>query len=107
MNKSDTPSHAISAQTLKEMLQGADKPVIVDVRSAEEFASGHVDGAVNIPHDQLAGRATELPKDAQIVTVCNYGGARSCGAADALRDMGFEKAAPLEGGTKGWPKDPE
>ena len=44
--------------------------VIVDLRSPDEFAAGHVEGAINIPLDALAERASELPQGAVIVTVC-------------------------------------
>ncbi len=83
-------------------LERAGRLVVVDVRSPEEFASGHVDGAVNIPVDALAARASELPRDAQIVTVCGKGGGRSDRAAEELRGRGFRSARPLCGGTIGW-----
>ena len=77
---------------------------IVDVRSPEEFAAGHVDGAVNIPLDALAARAPELPRDALVVTVCAKGGGRSVQAADQLRARGFTSARSLCGGTEAWLK---
>jgi rhodanese-related sulfurtransferase len=75
---------------------------IVDVRSPEEFAAGHVDGAVNIPLDALATRAAELPRDALVVTVCGKGGGRSAQAADQLRARGLTSARSLCGGTEAW-----
>jgi MFS family permease len=76
--------------------------LIVDVRSPEEFAAGHVDGAVNIPLDALDARASELPRDALVVTVCGKGGGRSVQAADQLRARGFTSARSLCGGTQAW-----
>ena len=76
--------------------------VVVDVRSPEEFAAGHVDGAINIPLDTLAERVSEIPKDARVVTVCGKGGGRSEGAAEQLRALGFRSARPLCGGTQRW-----
>lgn len=93
----------IEPDTVRAMAKSGTPLAIVDVRSPEEFAAGHVDGAVNIPIDQLAARAAaELPQGETVVTVCNQGGARSCGAAEQLRQLGFEKALPLRGGTRGW-----
>src|SRR5690606_35784461 len=66
--------------------------VVVDVRSPDEFAAGHVDGAINIPLDTLADSAAALPRDAAIVTVCGKGGGRSERAASALRALGFRSA---------------
>jgi rhodanese-related sulfurtransferase len=65
-----------------------DGAVIVDVRSAEEFASGHSQGAINIPLDQLQGRVSELDPDKTIIVCCLSGG-RSAGAAGVLKQAGF------------------
>jgi rhodanese-related sulfurtransferase len=91
---------------LHERLNGGERLVLVDVRSTEEFEADHIKGAVNIPVSELAARVSELPSDAAIVTVCNLGGARSCGAADQLQGLGDGNAFPLRGGTRGW-KDEE
>ncbi|MDP1830079.1 MAG: MFS transporter [Archangium sp.] len=76
--------------------------VIVDVRSPEEFSAGHVDGAINIPLDELPVRAATLPKQQLVVTVCGKGGGRSDRAAELLRAQGFSRARPLCGGTQAW-----
>src|SRR5262245_49370931 len=49
--------------------------VILDVRTPEEFAEGHVPGAINIPHDQLASRLIEIngDKDKDVVLYCRSG----------------------------------
>lgn len=95
----------IEPQQLRELVAQGNKVTIVDVRSAEEFAAGHVEGAINIPASQLANNAHRIPKDAQVVTVCNLGGPRSCNAAAQFKDMGYENAAPLQGGVVGWDGD--
>jgi rhodanese-related sulfurtransferase len=74
----------------------------VDVRSSEEYAAGHIEGARNIPLDALASRAAELPRDALVVTVCGKGGGRSDRAAQVLRDLGFTTVRTLCGGTQAW-----
>ncbi len=50
-------------------------PVVLDVRTAEEFGSGHVPGARNIPLDQLESRISELEsyRDAEVWTICQSG----------------------------------
>ena len=78
--------------------------LILDVRSAEEFASGHVQDAVNIPLDTIASHASGLPRDRLIVTVCGKGGGRSDRAAQELRTRGFTSVRSLCGGTDGWLK---
>src|SRR5690606_7052766 len=48
--------------------------IIIDVRSPDEYAEAHVDGALNIPLDALVDRAAELSTDALLVTACGKGG---------------------------------
>jgi rhodanese-related sulfurtransferase len=62
---------------------------LVDVRAPEEFASGHVPGAVNIPVQDLAQRMGEVgPKDGPVVVYCKSGN-RSGRAASLLKEAGF------------------
>jgi rhodanese-related sulfurtransferase/DNA-binding transcriptional ArsR family regulator len=56
---------------------------VLDVRPREEYAAGHIPGAVSIPLDELAGRLAELPDDGQIVAYCR--GAYCVLAHDAVR----------------------
>jgi phage shock protein E len=73
----------------------ADGAALIDVRTAGEFASGHLDGARNIPVDQLAARAGEIgPKDQPVVVYCRSG-ARSAAAASNLQQLGFVRVADL------------
>ncbi len=65
---------------------------VIDVRSPEEFDTGHLEGAINIPHDQIEGRLDELggtPKDV-LVLYCKSG-RRSQMAAEALFERGYKK----------------
>ena len=50
-----------------------EQPFLLDVRTPQEFASGHIPGAVNIPVDDLRSRLSELPRDRQIATYCQVG----------------------------------
>ena len=67
-------------------------PLYVDVRTAEEFASGHVAGALNIPHSAMQRRWKELEpyKDKQLIVYCRSG-RRSAIALEVLRGKGFSK----------------
>ena len=56
---------------------------VLDVRPAEEYAAGHIPGAVSIPLDELADRLAELPDDGQIIAYCR--GAYCVLAHDAVR----------------------
>lgn len=83
-------------------LRSATNVVIVDVRAPEEFAQGHIAGAINIPLDTLAHRLAELPREMSVVAVCGKGGGRSDRAAAQLRACGFASARSLCGGTLAW-----
>ncbi len=102
MTDSKLQQPLVDAEHLRTLTQGNHPLLVIDVRSAEEFAAGTVAGAINVPADQISARATEFPKNATIVAVCNHGGSRSCGAAEQLRSMGFEKAVALKGGVRGF-----
>jgi phage shock protein E len=70
----------------------ASKPVYVDVRTAEEYASGHVAGAIHIPYDEMPARWQELEsyRDSSLVLYCRSG-RRSGIAIDVLEEKGFKK----------------
>jgi rhodanese-related sulfurtransferase/DNA-binding transcriptional ArsR family regulator len=60
---------AIGFDELKSRLK-ADSVILLDVRPAEEYAAGHIAGAVSIPHDELEDRLREIPKDKEVVAYC-------------------------------------
>lgn len=72
---------------------------VVDVRSPEEYAAGHVPGAVNIPLDEVDSRRAELATT-PVHVICQSGG-RSMKASEALAARGVP-ALSVAGGTKGW-----
>ena len=80
-----------------------DGPLLLDARTPEEYQSGHVPGAVNIPHDQVATRLDELePYRTRGVVVYCRSGTRAGMAADALGNAGFTNLAHLDGDMAGW-----
>ncbi len=70
----------------------------IDVRSESEFAAGHVEGAVNIPHTEITARIAEVTtnKDARLYLYCRSG-RRSAFAADALTGLGFSDVVDVGG----------
>lgn len=76
----------------------------VDVREPDEWAEGHMPGAVHIPLGDLQARANELPTDGKIITVCRSG-ARSLTAVDILESTGRTDARSMAGGMVEWKKN--
>jgi rhodanese-related sulfurtransferase len=85
---------------------GAPGFVVLDARSRDEFARGHVPGAINIPYRRLDARTTAgLPKDRLIVTYCDGIGCNaSTKAALKLSELGFTVKEML-GGLEWWRRD--
>ena len=68
-----------------------DRPYLLDVRTAQEFAAGHIPEAVNIPVDDLRSRLGELPRDRRIAAYCQVG-QRGYLATRILLQKGFSVA---------------
>jgi len=91
----------ITAGSAAEQLGAPDPPLLLDVRTAREYGEAHIEGAVNVPLSQLAGRIGELPTDRAIVVYC-ASGYRSAIASSLLRREGLPRVANLVGGLGAW-----
>jgi apolipoprotein D and lipocalin family protein len=92
------------AELQARLAQTASRPVVLDVRRAEEFAAGHVEGALNVAHSAvMTSPATAVPasKDAEIVLYCGSG-RRASAAIEALRSAGYTNLKHLEGDYPAW-----
>jgi phage shock protein E len=69
---------------------GFAKDVVIDVRTAQEFQSGHVEGALNIPHDSIGQDITKakVNKDDHVILYCKSG-RRADLALGTLKGLGF------------------
>lgn len=94
----DTVSPAQVAQQIKDPKTA---PFVLDVRTPEEFAEGHVPGAKNIPVAEIAERAAEVPKDRPVVVYCRSG-ARVKRANAILRERGYANLVEMEGSMLAW-----
>lgn len=92
----------VTQDALIERQQRADADLVVlDVRSPEEFAAGHVPGAINIPYDRIGERLAEVPRDKDVILYCQSG--RRAGiAAQALAEHGYSRLFHLEGDIADW-----
>ena len=95
----------ISPQALLERQAKKDQSLFVlDVRTPQEYAAGHVPGAVNVPYDQVASHLAEIPKDKDVVIYCRSG-RRTGLAAAVLEANGYTKLKHLQGDMEAWLKD--
>lgn len=84
------------AQYTSQFTDAGASHLLVDVRTAAEFASGHLAGAVNIPVEALSGRLSEISADQPVVVYCRSGN-RSASAAALLRQAGYTRVLDLGG----------
>jgi phage shock protein E len=85
-----TPASTESPAPTEEDAPTTAKVIVIDVRSQEEWDSGHVEQAIHIPHTEIAERISEVTdnKDAEIVVYCAVGG-RAGKAKTTLETLGF------------------
>jgi rhodanese-related sulfurtransferase/glyoxylase-like metal-dependent hydrolase (beta-lactamase superfamily II) len=91
----------VSVPMLTEELESSDPPVIIDVRSPQEWRDGHIPESRNIPLSQLKQRFEEFPTGRRIAVHC-AGGYRSSIAASMLRRNGIADVMELAGGITAW-----
>lgn len=101
----DTPK-IDQASLLERISKNAASLIVLDVRTPEEFAAGHILGAVNIPYTHLPARASELPyaADKDIVLYCTIG-VRAEKAAQRLGENGYTRLLHLDGDMRKWPEN--
>ncbi|MEM9927727.1 MAG: rhodanese-like domain-containing protein [Cyanobacteria bacterium P01_D01_bin.50] len=104
-NRTIAGSKQISATELIELIKVEEAPVILDVRSAEEYAEGRIPGAINIEYRELPSRIDKVRNfgKRKIIVYCERG-VRANIAEDTLKKAGFTDILHLEGDMSGWRK---
>jgi len=95
------PSEQVSRDALAALFRD-DQMVLLDVRPAVEYASGHIPGAMAVPIDELEARLPELPRDKRIVVYCRGSYCQFADEAVALLRRRGINAVRLEGGWQEW-----
>jgi rhodanese-related sulfurtransferase len=98
---SDFQTPAITAQDLFARQDGADPLLVIDVRDVAEYKSGHVPGAINIPHKKLGKQLDKLLNANHVVLYC-INGRRTRLAEQTLIENDVPNVFHLEGGLMGW-----
>jgi rhodanese-related sulfurtransferase len=94
----------IEAGELRDRLGRGERPLILDVRGADEFVGplGHIDGARNVPLPELPHHIAEIGRGSGPVIVVCLTDKRSSQAAASLADAGSRDVAVLRGGMRAW-----
>jgi|GEM_PF-3526658 len=96
---------SISLAELDQLLKSADAPLVIDVRSEEEYREKHIPFAINLPIEKIEPGNAHLDVSKTIITVCGIGGGRSERAANLIRENYKADVYFLEEGTFGWIKN--
>ena len=100
-NEFGTYIHISQAEAMK-IMAGDEPCVIVDVRRPDEFAKGHIPGAINVPNEGIAyEQPAELPDLDQVLLVYCQTGRRSAAASKKLADIGYTRVLEF-GGIMTW-----
>lgn len=94
---------SIEPSELAARISSGSAPTILDVRTPEEFASGHIQGALNVPVNELPDRlaSLKLSPTQEIVVHCQRGG-RAASAESILRQSGYTQVRDLSGHMEAW-----
>jgi rhodanese-related sulfurtransferase len=103
LSQSCTQSGALDANEFEKRMQAEDEKIVLDVRTPEEFNSGHLSDAVliNYREPDFKQQLSQLDKSKPVFVYC-AAGSRSEGAAVALKDLGFNKVYEMKGGIRAW-----
>jgi len=102
----------IGTAEVRQLLEATPKPLLVDVRSAKDYASGRIPGAINVPPENFGHDWNRLPKDKTIVLyesghssgdIC--AASRAAGRALLENGFSFDKVKVYQDGLAGWEKD--
>lgn len=93
----------LSAVEFSKKINTTEKPVIIDVRTPEEFSKGHLPNTINVDwnSNNFDTQITQLDKSKNYFLYC-LSGSRSSDASENLRKKGFKKVYELEGGILKW-----
>jgi rhodanese-related sulfurtransferase len=85
---------------VRKEISKSPKPIILDVRQPYEYQSGHIQGAKLIPLGELPAKMNQLPRNQEIICVCQSG-SRSSSAARHLQSAGYN-VRNMQGGMDMW-----
>lgn len=106
-SSSEAAFRQVSATEAQQLMDSEEGYVIVDVRTPEEYDTGHIPGAVNVPNEEIGSEDPEaLPDKGQLILVYCRSGNRSVQASEKLVALGYTNVVEF-GGINSWPGEIE
>lgn len=97
------PMATVTVEEAHQRLAAEAKPLVVDVREPDEFAAGHIEGALLAPLGNVEEGVKDVAKDREVLLIC-HSGRRSAKAYERLAAIGYTKLWNVEGGMVAWEK---
>jgi rhodanese-related sulfurtransferase len=91
----------VTVEEAKSLIESNSSLIILDVRTREEYDSGHIDGAILIPVSELEDRLDELSKEEELLIYCRTGN-RSTNSVNILKANGYTKIFHMKDGIITW-----
>ena len=95
------PTERVTAAMVAEELEGAEPPMVLDIRNPREWKAKHIPESLNIPLNHMQERVAEIPRGRRIAIHC-AGGYRSSIAASILHQYGITNLIEMAGGLAAW-----
>lgn len=106
-SSSEAAFRQVGATEAQELMDNEEGYVILDVRTPEEYDTGHIPGAVNVPNEEIGSEDLEaLPDKDQLILVYCRSGNRSVQASEKLVALGYTNVVEF-GGINSWPGEIE
>lgn len=98
LNTKENAYHKITSEEAKKLIK--QETIMIDVRTKEEYESGHIENAINIPYDDINNKTLKKQKNINIIVYCQSGN-RSKTAANTLIKLGYKNVYDL-GSINNW-----
>jgi rhodanese-related sulfurtransferase len=96
-------ANVVPPTQFRQLIQNTPDAILLDVRTEQEYAAGHIDNALNINYNSpdFKTKVAALDKSKTVLVYCAVGG-RSAKSSAILHELGFQKVYDLKGGYNAW-----
>ena len=102
----ETPIKDVDVDTVRDLIEEDETVIVLDVRTPEEYAMGHIEGTlnINIAEADFSERVSKLDRDKTYIIHCsaNVKNGRSAKSIKIMSSLGFDKLLNMAGGINAW-----